>query len=140
MMPRSRMKSICAVAALASGLVLAGCGDVETRDLCSQYDDVVTQAQELNKLDAATATADEVRKQVEALRVQVDQFQAVAEGQLDQAISRLRAALTDAREDAAAAANQAADQVRAVLKDDLQNIRNQWALIKQAVDVQCATQ
>jgi hypothetical protein len=134
-----RIRRLSVTVAVGAILATAGCGVTTQRELCRQYSDVGTVAQQLRQLDTTANSPEFVQKLFADFGTEVDQFQASADGSLDIAISGLRAALADARADVAAAANQADAQVQALLQEDLQNIRNQWALVQQAVEVECGT-
>lgn len=135
----SRTTRLSVTIAVAATLVTAGCGVTTQRELCRQYADVTTKAQQLRQLDTTANSPEFVQKLFADFGTEVDQFQSTTEGSLDVAISGLRSALADARADVAAAANQADAQVQALLQEDVQNIRTQWALVQQAVEAQCGT-
>ncbi|HKX65863.1 MAG TPA: hypothetical protein VJN29_01465 [Intrasporangium sp.] len=134
-----RTRRLSVTVAVAATLVTAGCGVTTQRDLCRQYSDVETAAQKLRELDTTANSPEFVQKLFADFGSEVDQFQASADGSLDIAVSGLRAALADARADVAAAANQADAQVQALLQEDLQNIRTQWAIVQQQIDVECSS-
>ena len=136
---RLRTRHLSVTVAVCAILATAACGVTTQRELCRQYSDVTTKAQELRQLDTTANSPEFVQKLFADFGTEVDQFQSTTEGRLDVAVSGLRSALADARADVAAAANQADAQVQALLQEDVQHIRTQWALVQQAVEVQCGT-
>jgi hypothetical protein len=134
-----RITRLSVPVAVGAIVVTAACGVTTQRELCRQYSDVETVAQQLRQLDTTANSPEFVQKLFADFGTEINQFQASADGSLDIAISGLRAALADARADVAAAANQADAQVQALLQEDLQNIRNQWAIVQQQIDVECGT-
>jgi hypothetical protein len=138
MSTQTHRRALYAVATLSACLVTSACGVTTQRELCRQYSDVVTVAQQIRAIDTTASSPEFVQKLFADFGTEVDQLQATAEGSQDTAVSRLRASIADVKADVAAAANQADDQVQALLEEDIQAVRDQWALLQQAINVQCA--
>jgi len=117
--------------------LLASCGDTADRDLCTQYADLVTAADEMQEQDPLTAKASEIRAASEKLQAELDQFQAVAEGRLDTAISALRADVDAIRQAAVDAGEEALDVSRPQLEDAMDEIAEAWANVQALADLQC---
>ena len=128
---------------LAAGcLLLSGCSSMaanaRSQDLCTQFQQLVQNADDFGRLDAAKASADELRTKADSFRDELNQVQAVAEGRLDTAITNLEAALDDVRQAANDAGQKAQDEARALYKDDLKAVAEQWAVVREAVLAQCS--
>lgn len=133
-----RRRLLEAGVALLTIPLLASCADLAELDLCAQFEDLDASVQELQSMDLMTATAEEMRGQVEQLRRELDQLQAVSEGRLDTAISRLRAEVDAIRQAALDSAGAAAlENARTQLTEVQANLANAWALLEERVTVQC---
>ena len=130
------------VGVAAACLLLSGCStmaaNARSENFCTQFDQLVKKADEFRQLDPAQARADELRKQADTFRDELNQVQAVAEGRLDTAITNLEAALDDVRQAANDAGQKAQDEAKALYKDDLEAVAEQWAIVREAVAGQCA--
>lgn len=128
---------------LAAGLVLvclpllAACGDTSGQDLCTQYDELVTAADELRAQDPVTVKADELRAEVEDFQAELDQFQAVSEGRLDSAISTLRAEVDALRQAAVDADTDSLEAARPMLEDTMDKVDEAWAVVQDIAETQC---
>jgi hypothetical protein len=122
---------------LLSLLVTAGCTNASGVDLCTQYDALSTEAAELREMQPAATSADEIRAQVEAVQVALDRLQAVSEGQLDQAISNLRAAASELAQSAVSTGREALDDALPALKESVERVRETWAVLEQVAQNQC---
>lgn len=124
------------VIVVTSGL-LAGCGEVETRDFCTQYDDVVERADELRELDPQSDGVEEMRAQADELRAELDQLQAVSEGRLDSVISSLRTAVNDFKSTAVDQGQEALDAARPALEDARDEVEEAWSVVELMAQNQC---
>jgi chromosome segregation ATPase len=125
------------VVALVSTLALTGCGEASTADLCTQYDQVVTKADEIKKLDVSSEGVDDLRTQLKDFQASLDQLQAVADGRLDTAISDLRAAIRDFVQAAVDAGEEALETAQPLLEDSLDRVRELWAGVQERADAEC---
>jgi hypothetical protein len=66
-----------------------------------------------------------------------DQFQAVAEGRLDTAISTLRANIDAFRQAAIADDSEALETARPLLEDAKDDVVEAWAVVEALADLQC---
>ena len=133
-----RLRSLVTVGVvIAAGQVLTACGDTADRDLCTQYANLVAAADEWQQQDPLTAKADEMRESSEELQAQLDQFQAVAEGRLDTAISTLRANIDAFRQAAIDKDSEALEAARPLLEDAKEDVEEAWAVVEALADVQC---
>lgn len=130
-------RAVAAGLALAYLPLFAACGDTSGQDLCTQYDELVTAADELRAQDPLTAKADELRAEVEDFQAQLDQFQAVSEGRLDSAISTLRAEVDALRQAAADADTESLDVARPLLEDTRDKVDEAWAVVQDIAETQC---
>jgi ABC-type amino acid transport substrate-binding protein len=135
-MPRSAPVAFVAFIAVVSQL-FAGCGDTEDRDLCAQYADLVTTVEELQGQDPLAAEAEELQTAAAELEAELDQFQAVAEGRLDTAISTLRAAVDAIRQAAIANGGAALETARPFLEDAMEQVDEAWTVLEALAEVQC---
>jgi len=129
------------VALAAAGLLLSGCSTMQANalrvNLCTRFEQMKQTGDEFRQLAPGQARADELRTRVDKFRDQLNQLQAVAEGRLDTAITNLEAALDDVRQAANDAGTKAQDEASALYKDDLDAVAEQWAIVREAVAVQC---
>ncbi len=133
-----RMRSLLtAGVAIAAIPLLAACGDTDDQNYCSQYDDLVTAADEFQEQDPLTAKVEDLRAASEEVEAELDQFQAVSEGRLDTAISTLRASVDAVRQAAVDAGSEAVETARPLLEDSLEDVAEAWAALKDIADVQC---
>ena len=121
------------------GQVLTACGDTADQDLCAPYANLVAAADEWQQQDPLTAKADELRTASEEFQSQLDQFQAVAEGRLDTAISTLRANIDAFRQAAIDDDSEALEAARPLLEDAKEDVAEAWAVVEALADVQCDT-
>ena len=117
--------------------LLAACADTAEQDLCTQYDELVTAAQQLREQEPVTGTVEELRAASAKLRAELDQFQAVSEGRLDEAISRLRANVDAVRQAAVDAGTEARETARPLLEDAMKNVDQAWAVVQDLAEKQC---
>ena len=135
-----RLRSLMTVGVvIAAGQVLTACGDIADQDLCTPYANLVAAADEWQQQDPLTAKADELRTASEEFQSQLDQFQAVAEGRLDTAISTLRANIDAFRQAAIDNDSEALEAARPLLEDAKQDVAEAWAVVEALADVQCDT-
>jgi HAMP domain-containing protein len=132
-----RQKWAFTIAALA--LILAACGNAAERDLCREYEDLQQAAAQVEELDPATATAEDVLVIVEDVMVQLDQFQAASEGLYDQAVSNLNFALEDLRLVTFDVGDESLDVARPLMEESWTNTVTAYDLLKQRLDVVCGT-
>jgi hypothetical protein len=125
-----------ALAAALAVLPLTGCGDPSSRDYCTQYERLVSAVEELQTTDPATADVDEVRAAADDVTVALDQFQAVSEGRLDDAITRVRDRVNDVRQ-AAVAGAEAVEAARPLIEEDLTQLRSAWSAMQGFAETQC---
>ncbi len=128
---------LTAAVAVTAIQVLAACGETSERDFCGQYADLVAAADELQQQDPLTATAEELRAASEEIQAELDQFQAVSEGRLDTAISKLRANIDAVRQAAVDAGTEALETARPQLEESMEDVVEAWAVVQDLVEVQC---
>ena len=122
-------------------LLLGGCGGSEgsegSSELCAQYDEIVTTAEDFSELDASETSADELRSRAIDFRDRLDELQDVVEGErLDTALSRLEKSLDAAR----ATADKAGDNVEervARAEASLKEVNEKWARVQALVKDRC---
>jgi hypothetical protein len=138
---RTARRSSTLLGIAAAGLLLSGCStmadNARSDDLCTRFEQMRQTADDFRQKDATHAQADEIRAQADKLRDQLNQLQAVAEGRLDTAITNLEAALDDVRQAANDAGTKAQEEAKALYKDDLEAVAQQWVIVREAVAVQC---
>ena len=125
------------VSALALTGALTGCGGASTDDLCSEYDKVVTKADELKNLDVSSESLKDLKAELKDLQAALDKFQEVADGRLDTAISDLRTAIRDFVTTAVEAGQEALDTALPALKQGLANVKELWAVVEKRADAEC---
>jgi len=128
-------------ALVAAVLLLGGCGGSEgsagSSDLCAQYDEIVTTAEDFSELDASETSADELRSRAIDFRDRLDELQEVVEGErLDAALSRLEKSL-DAARDTAAEAGDNVDERMARTEASLEEVNEKWARVQALVTDRC---
>ena len=124
---------------IASLIVLAGCGDVRERSLCRQYEDFQEAVADVQELDPATATGEDVVRVVDGVLAELDQLLAASDGVYDAAISDLRASLTELRQAAFALSTTDTETARPLLEDNRENVVVDYQLLTQRLDVACTT-
>jgi hypothetical protein len=122
---------------LLSTLLLSGCANLGTQDLCSQYDDLVAAVEELEAMDPATAKVDDLRAAADDVSKELDQFQAVAEGRLDDALTRLRENVDAVRQAAVDAGADARDTAAPLIDDAKQSVQDAWSIVEGLAETQC---
>ncbi|HEX6249378.1 MAG TPA: hypothetical protein VFZ64_16030 [Nocardioidaceae bacterium] len=120
-----------------SSQLLVGCGETGAQDLCTQYEELVVAADELRAKDPASTEVEELRAAADDVRAELDQFQAVSEGRLDDAISRLRANVDAARQAAVDAGDEARETVQPLIQDALERVEESWLILQGIAETQC---
>ena len=123
--------------ALLSTAVLSGCANLAAQDLCARYDDLAAAAQELRDLDPVSTDVEELRAAAADVRVALDGFQAVSEGRLDDALTRLRENADAVREAAVDAGAEARETVQPLIEDSLARVQEAWAIVEGFAEAQC---
>ncbi|MGA8046565.1 MAG: hypothetical protein WCA30_09905 [Dermatophilaceae bacterium] len=116
--------------------LVAGCSDAATQDFCTQYEDLVAAAEELRATDPVTADVEELRAAADDVSDELDQFQAVSEGRLDDALTRLRERVDEVRQ-AAVAEAEALEAARPLIQEDLAQVESAWLAVQDLVETQC---
>jgi len=124
-------------ASIAAIATLTACGDNADRDLCTQYDQLVSAANEIEQQDPLTTKAADLRAASESFQDELDQFQAVSEGRLDTAISTLRADLDAYRQAAVEAGQQALETAQPLFEDIQDDIAEAWGHLQQLAEQEC---
>lgn len=119
--------------------ILAACADASAQDFCTQYEQLVRAAQELHEQDPVAGNIAELRAATAKVSAELDQFQAVSEGRLDDAISRLRADVDAVRQAAVAAGTGAVAAARPLIEDALKSVNEGWAVVQERAATQCPT-
>jgi hypothetical protein len=130
------------VIAITSVVLLGGCAEMADNargnDLCAQYGELVTAADEFRARDTLTSTVDEMSSRAEHFRDELNQVQAVADGRLDTAITNLEATLDDLRQATIDKGEEYRSTVAPLWQDDMEQIAESWAVLQQAAATQCA--
>src|SRR4051812_27995866 len=117
--------------------LLSACGDSGDRDLCTQYADLLSAADEWQQQDPVTAKADEMRAASEKFQAELDKLQAVAEGRLDTAISTLQADIDSFRQAAIDEDGGALETTHPLLADAKDKVDQALAVVETLADLQC---
>ena len=146
MVYRARRLGMSLASALLCVPLLAGCGDSTTgdsttndsttQDFCGRYEELVAAADELRSKDPLTAEAEELRAAADDVSNQLDQFQAVADGRVDDALTRLRERVDEVRQ-AAVAEAEALEAARPLIQEDLAQVESAWSVVQDFVERQC---
>lgn len=134
-----RLGASLAAAALCLPL-LSGCGDTTSQDLCAQYRDLATAAEELGEKDPVTTDVDELRDAADDVQAELDQFQAVAEGRLDDALTRLRENVDAVRQSAVDAGEDARETAQPLVEETLAKVREAWLIVQGIAETQCPSE
>ena len=122
-------------------LALAGCAGMaeqaQSTDFCQQYEELVVAADEFRDQDLVSADGDDLRAQVERLHAGLDQVQAVAEGQLDNAAAELQAELDELAQVAVDAGEQAREAAQPLAEESVEEFQQKWVALRDAADAQC---
>lgn len=122
--------------ALLCAPMLAGCANSTTQDFCGQYEELVAASEELRAKDPATAEVEELRAAADSVSNQLDRFQAVSEGRVDDALTRLRERVDEVRQ-AAVAEAEALEAARPLIEEDLAQVESAWLVVQDLVETQC---
>lgn len=123
--------------ALISTLLLGGCANLDTQDLCAQYEDLVVAVEELRAKDPDTTKVEELRAAADDVSDELDQFQAVAEGRLDDALTRLRENVDAVRQAAVDAGKDARETAAPLIEDSMQRVGDAWSIVQDVAETQC---
>lgn len=134
---RGRRLGVPLAAALLCVPLLAGCADSSTQDYCSQYEDLVASAEELRAKDPATTDVEELQTAAADVRTELDQFQAVADGRLDDALTRLRDRVDGVRQQAAAGA-ESLEAARPQIEEELAGVEAAWSAVQGLAETRCS--
>jgi hypothetical protein len=124
---------------LVALLSLAACGNVRERSLCSQYEDFGAAVAQLQDLDPATATADDVRAIADDVLAELAQLQSASDDVYVSAISDLRASITAFRQAAVDLPTTDFDVARPLLQDSWDDVIVDYQVLVQRLDVACNT-
>jgi hypothetical protein len=120
-------------------LALGACGNLQERDLCRQYDDLQATVAQVQELDPATATTDDVRDIADETLASLDQLLAASDGLYDFAISTFRLAVTELRQAAVALPGTTLDVARPLMAESRADAITAYELLQQRLDVVCTT-
>jgi hypothetical protein len=124
---------------LVALLSLAACGNFRERSLCSQYDDFGAAVAQLQELDPATATADDVRAIADDVLSELAQLQSASDDVYVSAISDLRASINAFRQAAVDLPTTDFDVARPLLQDAWDDVIVDYQVLVQRLDVACNT-
>ena len=140
---RRRMRSLRRRGGIGLSLVallsLAACGGYPERSLCAQYEDFHAAVAQLQDLDPATATADDVRAIGDDVLAELGQLQSASDDVYVSAISDLRASITAFRQAAVDLPTTDFDVARPLLQDSWDDVIVDYQVLVQRLDVACAT-
>ena len=91
------------------------------------------------ELDPETATAADALELVENVIVQLDQFQAAADGLYDQAVSNLNFALTELRQVTFDLGDEGLEVARPLMQESLDTSVTAYNALQERLDVVCGT-
>lgn len=117
--------------------ILAACGDIQEQSLCRQWEDVEEVAAELQALDPATATGEDVTELVEQARGELDQVWSTAEGLYEKAISDFRASLVGLREAASDAGGTSLEVARPLIEDAWAETQTAYQVLADRINLSC---
>lgn len=123
------------VAVLAMSL-LTGCSDSGSPDFCAQYEELSAAAEELRAKDPA-ADVEELQAAADDVRAELDEFQEVADGPLDDAMTRLRANVDEARQAAAEAGAETRGQAQPQVEEAMTKVQEAWAVVESLAATRC---
>jgi len=137
----ARLRGVALLALVGVVLLLGGCGGSERSggksELCTQYDEIVTTAEDFGELDASETSADELRARAIDFRDRLDELQEVVEGErLAAALSRLERSLDAARATAAEAGDNT-EQRMARAEASLEEVNEKWTRVQALVTDRC---
>jgi hypothetical protein len=124
---------------LVALLSLAACGNFRERSLCSQYEDFGAAVTQLQDLDPATATSDDVRTTADDVLSELAQLQSASDDVYVSAISDLRASITAFRQAAVDLPTTDFDVARPLLQDAWDDVIVDYQVLVQRLDVACNT-
>jgi chromosome segregation ATPase len=125
------------VSALVSLLLLTGCDDPAANDMCTQYEQVATRADEIKDIEPTSMSVEDLRKELKSFQVSLDQLQAAADGRLDAAISDVRTAVRELVQAAVDAGKEAVETAQPLLDESLGEVDKRWAALREKADAEC---
>lgn len=129
---------IAATAALATALVVTGCGtNPAAQDLCANAKTLTSAIDEMRALKPDGSKLDALSTKVDAALAKLDQFQAVTEGRWDSAVSTLRANLDSFKQAVSAAGNNAFAAAAPQLTASLKDVSTAYAALNESLATQC---
>ena len=132
--PRARASLVLALLPI---LLLGGCANLDTQNFCAQYEDLVASVDELRAKDPATTKVEDLRAAADQVTQELDQFQAVAEGRLDDALTRLRENVDAVRQAAVDAGAEAKKTAEPLIQESMQSVQDAWSIVQGIAETQC---
>ena len=131
----TRLGVTLGAAVLASSL-LTGCSESGSADFCARYENLSAAAADLRTKDPATEV-EELQAAADDVRAELDEFQEVADGPLDEAMTRLRANVDEARQAARAAGAQARSEAQPQVEEAMAKVQEAWAVVEGLAATRC---
>lgn len=125
------------VLVLVGAQLFGGCADARDASFCAEYEELSVAVEGLGQQNPATASAEELRGTVDEVQAALDQFRAVSEGRLDDALSRLRASVDAVRQAAVDAGSEALNTARPLVQDALESADEAWQIVQDIAGTQC---
>ncbi|MGA8047639.1 MAG: hypothetical protein WCA30_15375 [Dermatophilaceae bacterium] len=116
--------------------LLSGCSDSGSPEFCAQYEDLSAAAEDLRAKDPGTEV-EELQAAADDVRAELDEFQDVADGPLDDAMTRLRASVDEARQAAAGAGAQARDEAQPQVEAAMNRVQEAWTVVESLAETRC---
>jgi soluble cytochrome b562 len=128
--------SLCS--ALMCVPLLAGCSESTTsttQDYCTQYEALVAAAEELRAKDPDTTEVEEFREAAQEVSDELDQFQALADGPVDDALTQMRDRVDDVRQSAAETVD--VEVARLQIQEQLAQVETARSKVQDVIELRC---
>jgi superfamily II helicase len=138
---RARRLGVSLCSAVMWVPLLAGCTESPTsttsttQDYCTQYEELVAAAEELRARDPDTTEVEELREAAQEVSDELDQFQALADGRVDDALTRMRERVDEVRQSAAETAD--VEVARLQIQEQLAQVETAWSEAQDVIELRC---
>lgn len=134
-----RGRRLLAVAAIGP-VLLAACGELAERSLCTSYEQFLVSREVIRSVDAESATAAEATEEIEAFQSSISQLRENTDGRFRSAVDDLDAAVSDVlRTLDGVDPDEDYSTWAPLVADDLETAREAAAYVAELIAPQCAS-
>jgi hypothetical protein len=126
------------VLVLSSSGCAAMARNAKATDYCTQYHQMVSQADAFRQQDLSTATPQELRAQAARFQLQLQRLVATSDGRLNTGYSDLQTSLDNFRQSIVSTNGQAEQVAQKMLSNSFDAVRKNWVLLQDTIKATCA--